>query len=67
MNTIINFNSPNCHIRNTINPPRLIRRHYVRSCCNLCGSIGDTIILYSKSRYRTCSCCKKKLNYNLKI
>ena len=59
MNTIINFNSPTRYIGNLINPPQLIRHRYVRSCCNLCGSIGDTIILYSKSRYRTCSCCKK--------
>ena len=56
MNTINNFNS---HNRILINPPGLIRRHYIRSCCNLCGSIGDSVILYSKSRYRTCTSCKK--------
>ena len=54
------MNTPNQKIRKS-NPPKIIRYRFRRSCCHLCGSIGDSVIKVTKPRYRTCKSCNDNI------
>jgi len=62
------MNTPNQKIRKLINPPKIIRYRFRRSCCHLCGSIGDSVIKVqcSTQLYRTCTFCKDNIVKSVK-